>query len=125
MQGVAWTGTLITFAGAILNWILWGSWRFDTFSSTFTTSAGAALMGASIASLFLGTILVSIAGCCCIGHLPGIGTSATNCCGVELNAGFVDASGAAAPYSAAAPAERDLTLRAHQAGPTVAVGVKL
>lgn len=37
----------------------------------------------SCASLLIAAILFSVAGCCTLGALPGVGTSATNCCCAE------------------------------------------
>ena len=47
---------------------------------------GGNVMAAALACLLASCICFSVAGCCRVGHLPGVGRSASNCCCVEKNA---------------------------------------
>ncbi len=59
-------------------------------------------MGAAFACLLASCICFSVTGCCRVGHLPGVGRSATSCCCPERNpeqhpdgkAGVVSSKGA-------------------------------
>lgn len=74
------------------DWILSASTYLFYFYYSYSSSAspGGALAGVASVLLFIGAILTSIAGCCCVGNLPGIGRSGSCCCCVEQLAMRVD-----------------------------------
>ena len=67
--------------GSALNWTIFGVIR-NAFGAT-GVGPGGSLEAASLAFLILAAILFSATGCCVLGPLPGVGTSATQCCCTE------------------------------------------
>jgi hypothetical protein len=89
--GCLWAGFLFVLAGGGVNWVVNGFmtlYKRGAFNpaAAVSTSPGAALLALSVACLFLSAVLYSVAGCCALGPLPGVGIAAhPHCCCVERN----------------------------------------
>ena len=98
---LAWVGFVVEIIGAA---IVWGYYTPTAVLNAIPLGAGSGLLAASIATHFVGCLLLSVASCCVLGNLPGVGCArggGCSCCTAEGNA-------AAAPPEAAAPAELKL-----------------
>jgi hypothetical protein len=100
---LAWVGLVVEIVGAA---ILWGYYTPTAVlnANMWQFGAGSGLLAASVATHFVSCLLLSVASCCVLGNLPGVGCArggGCSCCTAEGNA-------AAAPPEAAAPAELKL-----------------
>ncbi len=93
IQALAWVGTAVLAAGAATNYAF-SEYLFTTSESPIG-NPGAAYLGFALACAATAATLFSVAGCCCIGHLPGLGRSATCCCCVETEAARANGQAAA------------------------------
>ncbi len=101
IQGLAWYGVYVVIAGAAADWVIVGI--ISALMQSSIGSPGMAYLGFAVACLLLAAICFSVVGCCTVGHLPGLGRSATCCCCAERNPNRT-AEGGAAPAAAAAAA---------------------
>jgi len=89
IQGLGWFSFILALIGYIFAATLYGFAYsgFGTFSlgtsSIFKPEAGSGFTVSGLIALFLANVLFSIAGCCSLRNLPGIGRSRTCCCCVE------------------------------------------
>ncbi len=102
IQALTWTGTAVLIAGAATNYYFLEYEQYYATSESLIGSPGAAYLGFALLCAIAAATLFSVAGCCCIGHLPGLGRSATCCCCVETE--DTRANGLAAAPAALAPA---------------------
>ena len=102
---LSWVGFIVECVGGALLWSFYdplnqlismtGGYMKGGFSS------GSGLLAASIVAHFVANVLLSSAGCCCVGNLPGIGRARRNCCCAEADANAVPIE--AAVHSLPAP----------------------
>jgi len=102
VQGLCWfafvlqsTGAAILFTYSALVFALLGISTAVTGGSNAAASAavasfgaGTGLLGAALGASFIANVLYSVAGCCGVGNLPGVGMSKRNCCCTEMEAAF-------------------------------------
>ena len=98
IQGLSWGGYVLQSIGAsflftysVLIFSLLGLITAATgdggaaAAATSAFGAGTTLLGAAMVASFLSCILYSVAGCCGVGNMPGVGMSRRNCCCTELD----------------------------------------
>ena len=84
IQGTAWFGLLIVAIGCAVDWFFIGLITAVISTSTLG-QAGASYLAFAFACMVVACVCFSVVGCCTIGHLPGLGRSATSCCCGERN----------------------------------------
>jgi hypothetical protein len=103
IQGLGWFSFILTLIGYIfavtLYAIAYSGFGGILSSTIFKAEAGSGFTVAGIIALFIANILFSIAGCCSISNLPGIGRSRTCCCCVEKDSNAVSYSSTAVAYA--------------------------
>ena len=90
VQGLSWFGYSLTVLGAW--WMLaWLQLVYDLLprNTARTLSAGGSMLIVSLVACFVANMLYSVAGCCRIGSLPGVGMRRGNCCCTEVEGGYV------------------------------------
>jgi hypothetical protein len=81
ITALSWVGIIIQIIGAAILWSLFG---LATILLALPLRDGFKFMAASVAFNIIAAILFSISSCCCVGHIPYIGRSPTNCCCVNI-----------------------------------------
>jgi hypothetical protein len=110
VQGLSWgsyilqsIGAAFLFTYSVLIFALVGIVTAATGSTaaasaaTAAFGAGTGLLGAAMCASFVGNILYSVAGCCGIGNIPGVGMSRRSCCCTELDIHATASGAVAAP----------------------------
>jgi hypothetical protein len=103
IQGLGWFSFILTLIGYIfavtMYAVAYSGFGGILSSTVFKAEAGSGFTVAGLIALFIANILFSVAGCCSISHLPGIGRSRTCCCCVEKDANAVSDSSTAVAYA--------------------------
>jgi len=80
IQATAWTGLIFVTVGCSYAWF-----KFDELTKVFPSAmatAGSSYLAFAFCTITLACLLFSLVGCCCVGHMPGLGRARTNgCCG--------------------------------------------
>jgi hypothetical protein len=101
VQALSWLGFFLVLGGAIEAYTFCAMYAvalasLDATGATTGLGSGGALLAFSLFCLFVSCILVSVAGCCTVGNLPGVGVRRGCCCCVENNADQLEDPAAAA-----------------------------
>jgi len=125
IQGLAWFGMIMYIIGMAIDWTLIGLIR--AVVRVGGVGPGGNLAAASFVFLLAGACSYSVAGCCRLGPLPGVGTSRSSCCCIERDPNTTPDGSQVKPalavqYVQAAPAPAAVSVQVNvQAAPAGAV----
>ena len=106
VQALSWIGSFLVLGGALSAYTFCTIFAaalasLDATGAVTGLGSGGALLAFSLFCLFISSILASVAGCCTLGNLPGVGVRRGCCCCVESDAQIFESPAAEAEAKAA------------------------